>query len=94
MCAKRESFEQRRRLKGKKKTISIQIAKGKRFGRKKKLSTHCKGQIGWNRNNLPFTSVIPKKWHVGKHVNKFVRGYNKSIGRYDVLAQTNIHTCT
>jgi hypothetical protein len=62
MCAKRKSFEQRGRLKGKKKeTIYIQIAKGKRFGRKKKLSTHCKGQIGWNRNNLPFTLVIPKK---------------------------------
>jgi hypothetical protein len=29
--------------------------------RQKKLSTHCKGQIGWNRNNLPFTLVIPKE---------------------------------
>jgi hypothetical protein len=37
MCAKRESFEQRGRLKGKNKTISIQIVEGKRFGREKKI---------------------------------------------------------
>jgi hypothetical protein len=37
MCAKRESFEQRGRLnKKKEESISIQIAKGKRFGRRRK----------------------------------------------------------